>query len=204
MPGQPVEQEGYSLLNYCWTAPAAGRVAERAGLTSQMVVRALENLFWQRDPSAAPANPRARPARRLAVTRPIAGGARLAEPAAPCARWTDDDRALDGIQAGTTTGTAQVRGLERCGKPSRDRWASTTRRARTRPRRVVHSLRAARDLPDQQSRRRRQVRCPNATMAHEGRRAMSFAGGDRLQRALARTLDGERPSLPSSRAAPAE
>src|SRR5882672_6067367 len=46
----PVEPEGYNLLRYCWTAPnVLGDWAERAGLTGQMIVAALETYSWQRD-----------------------------------------------------------------------------------------------------------------------------------------------------------
>ena len=46
----PVEPEGYNLLRYCWTASnVLGDWAERAGLTGQMIVRALETNAWARD-----------------------------------------------------------------------------------------------------------------------------------------------------------
>ena len=45
-----VEPEGYNLLKYCWTAEnVLGDWAERAGLTGEMIVRALETRSWQRD-----------------------------------------------------------------------------------------------------------------------------------------------------------
>jgi hypothetical protein len=56
----PIEPEGYNLLKYCWTAAnVLGDWAERAGLTGQMVVRALETYSWQRDLGRAgyPAEP---------------------------------------------------------------------------------------------------------------------------------------------------
>ena len=47
---KPPEPEGYNLLKYCWTAAnVLGDWAERAGMTGQMVVRALETRSWQRD-----------------------------------------------------------------------------------------------------------------------------------------------------------
>ena len=46
----PVEPEGYNLLKYCWTpANLLGDWAERAGLTGEMVARALETYSWARD-----------------------------------------------------------------------------------------------------------------------------------------------------------
>src|SRR5512138_2943523 len=47
---KPIEPEGYNLLKSCWTADnVLGDWAERAGLTGEMVVRALETRSWQRD-----------------------------------------------------------------------------------------------------------------------------------------------------------
>ena len=46
----PVEPEGYNLLKYCWTpSNVLGDWAERAGLTGEMIVRALETNAWARD-----------------------------------------------------------------------------------------------------------------------------------------------------------
>jgi hypothetical protein len=46
----PVEAGGYNLLKYCWTpANVLGDWGESAGLTGEMVVRALETLSWSRD-----------------------------------------------------------------------------------------------------------------------------------------------------------
>src|SRR5215467_1805363 len=47
---EPIDPEGYNLLKYCWTpANVLGDWVKPAGLTGQMVVRALETLSWQRD-----------------------------------------------------------------------------------------------------------------------------------------------------------
>jgi hypothetical protein len=47
---EPIEPEGYNLLKYCWTpGNVLGDWAKPAGLTGEMVVRALETLSWQRD-----------------------------------------------------------------------------------------------------------------------------------------------------------
>lgn len=46
----PVEPEGYNLLKYCWTsANLLGDWSEHAGLTGEMVARALETYSWARD-----------------------------------------------------------------------------------------------------------------------------------------------------------
>jgi len=46
----PVEPEGYNLLKYCWTAAnVLGDWSEHAGLTGEMVTRALETNSWGRD-----------------------------------------------------------------------------------------------------------------------------------------------------------
>ncbi len=58
-----LETEGYNLLRYCWTpSNVLGDWADRAGLTGEMVVRALETYSWQRDLGRAgyPAEPLAR------------------------------------------------------------------------------------------------------------------------------------------------
>jgi len=46
----PLEPEGYNLLKYCWTsANVLGDWSEHAGLTGEMVARALETYSWARD-----------------------------------------------------------------------------------------------------------------------------------------------------------
>ncbi|MDP1966291.1 MAG: hypothetical protein Q8K93_29325 [Reyranella sp.] len=46
----PLEPEGYNLLKYCWTsANVLGDWSEHAGLTGEMVARALETHSWTRD-----------------------------------------------------------------------------------------------------------------------------------------------------------
>ena len=68
----PVEPEGYNLLKYCWTASnVLGDWAERAGLTGEMVVRALETTAWARD--LVRAGYRGRPGQR--GDRPLRGEA---------------------------------------------------------------------------------------------------------------------------------
>jgi hypothetical protein len=109
---QPVEPEGYNLLKYCWTAASVlGDWAERAGLTGQMVVRALETYSWQRDLGRAgyPAEPLAQAIGRYEA---MVVAADFAEPAR--LRALDGlTTELDGIRR-TTPGTAQVRAVERC------------------------------------------------------------------------------------------
>jgi len=46
----PLEPEGYNLMKYCWTtANVLGDWSEHAGLTGEMVTRALETYSWARD-----------------------------------------------------------------------------------------------------------------------------------------------------------
>jgi hypothetical protein len=113
---QPIEPEGYNLLKYCWTAASVlGDWAERAGLTGQMVVRALETYSWQRDLARAgyPAEPLAQAIGRYEAMLVAAGFTDAARTRALDGLTTE----LDGIRR-TTPGTAQVRAVERCdGQP---------------------------------------------------------------------------------------
>src|SRR5262249_44047727 len=109
---EPVEPEGYNLLRYCWTeANVLGDWTERAGLTGQMAVRALETLSWQRD--------LARTGYPLEATTQAIG---RYEATLVSAEFTDAARQraldalvieLDGLKR-TTPGAAQVRTIPRC------------------------------------------------------------------------------------------
>ena len=113
---QLIEPEGYNLLKYCWTAAGVlGDWAERAGLTGQMVVRALETYSWQRDLARAgyPAEPLAQAIGRYEAMLVAAGFSDAARTHALNGLTTE----LEGIRR-TTPGTAQVRAVERCeGQP---------------------------------------------------------------------------------------
>jgi hypothetical protein len=121
---QLIEPEGYNLLKYCWTAASVlGDWAERAGLTGQMVVRALETYSWQRDLARAgyPAEPLAQAIGRYEATLVAAGFADAARTRALDGLMTE----LDGIRR-TTPGTAQVRAVERCDGQPRSLGLNTT------------------------------------------------------------------------------
>lgn len=108
----PVEPEGYNLLKYCWTASnVLGDWAERAGLTGEMIVRALETNAWARDLvragySADPVNEAIGRYEAKLVAAGFADAAR--------------DRALEGLVADldaikrTAPGAAKVRAIQRC------------------------------------------------------------------------------------------
>jgi hypothetical protein len=109
---EPVEPEGYNLLRYCWTvANVLGDWTERAGLTGQMAVLALETLSWQRD--------LARVGYPLEATAQAIG---RYEATLVSAEFTDAARQraldalvveLDGLKR-TTPGAAQVRTIPHC------------------------------------------------------------------------------------------
>jgi hypothetical protein len=108
----PVEPEGYNLLRYCWTASnVLGDWAERAGLTGQMIVRALETNAWARDLVRAgyAADPLNEAIGRYEAKLVAAGFADAAR-----------DRALEGLVTDleaikrTAPGAAQVRAIQRC------------------------------------------------------------------------------------------
>lgn len=109
---RPVEPEGYNLLKYCWTAPnVLGDWAERAGLTGEMVVRALETSAWARDLTRAgyPAEPLNEAIGRYEAKLVAAGFAEAARARALEGLVTD----LDAIRR-SATGMAQVRAIYRC------------------------------------------------------------------------------------------
>jgi len=109
---KPIEPEGYNLLKYCWTTEnVLGDWAERAGLTGEMVVRALETRSWQRDLGRA-GYPEA----------PVAEATGRYEAALVAAGFTDAARAravdalvgdLDAIRR-SAPGAAPVRTVHRC------------------------------------------------------------------------------------------
>jgi hypothetical protein len=109
---QPVERAGYNLLRYCWTTEnVLGDWAERAGMTGDMVVRALETRAWQRDLARA-GYPEA----------PVADMIGRYEAALVAAGFTEPARAraveglvteLEVLQR-TTPGAARVVAVHRC------------------------------------------------------------------------------------------
>lgn len=108
----PVEPEGYNLLKYCWTAAnVLGDWAERAGLTGEMVVRALETNAWARDLLRAgyPADPVNEAIGRYEAKLVAAGFTEAARVRALEGLVTD----LDGIRR-TAPGTTQIRAIHRC------------------------------------------------------------------------------------------
>ena len=113
----PVEPEGYNLLKYCWTASnVLGDWAERAGLTGQMVVGALETYSWQRDLARAgyPAEALAQAIGRYEATLVAAGFTDAARSHAREALVTD----LEAIRR-TALGAAPVRAIDRCERQRR-------------------------------------------------------------------------------------
>jgi hypothetical protein len=109
---EPIEPQGYNLLKYCW-APAnvLGDWVKPAGLTGEMVVRALETLSWVRDLERAgyPTNPVAQAVGRYEATLVSAGFTEAARTAALGALVGD----LDGIRHGNP-GAAAVDAVPRC------------------------------------------------------------------------------------------
>ncbi len=113
----PVEAGGYNLLKYCWTASnVLGDWAERAGLTGEMIVRALQTHSWQRDLTRAgyPEGPVAEAIGRYEAALVTAGFTEAAETRALEALVTD----LDAIKR-TEPGTAKVHATYRCGAQTR-------------------------------------------------------------------------------------
>jgi hypothetical protein len=109
---RPVEPEGYNLLKYCWTPTnVLGDWAERAGLTGEMIVRALETNAWARDLVRAgyAADPVNEAIGRYEAKLVAAGFADAAR-----------DRALEGLLTDleairrTAPGAAKIRAIERC------------------------------------------------------------------------------------------
>jgi hypothetical protein len=108
----PVEPQGYNLLKYCWAASnVLGDWAEGAGLTGDMVVRALETYSWQRDLARAgyPVEPLAQAIGRYEAML-VAAGFTEAARAHALAGFVID---LEGIRR-TTAGTTPVHTVERC------------------------------------------------------------------------------------------
>ncbi|CAN5870349.1 hypothetical protein BH11PSE3_BH11PSE3_50170 [soil metagenome] len=109
---KPVEPEGYNLLKYCWSPQnVLGDWAERAGLTGQMVVRALETRSWQRDLARAgySEGPLAEAIGRYEATLVAAGFADAARNRALEALVTE----LNGVKR-TSPGMAEVKAIDRC------------------------------------------------------------------------------------------
>jgi hypothetical protein len=109
---EPIEPEGYNLLKYCWTpANVMGDWVKPAGLTGQMVVRALETLSWQRDLVRAgyPADPAALAIGHYEATILSAGFTDAARSQALEALAVE----LDGLKH-RSPGAAEVRAVPRC------------------------------------------------------------------------------------------
>jgi hypothetical protein len=113
----PVEAEGYNLLKYCWTTVnVLGDWAERAGLTGEMIVQALQTYSWQRDLTRA-GYPEAAVAEAIGRYEAALVAAGFTEAART--------RAVDGLVADlngikrTEPGAAQIRAIPRCGAHDR-------------------------------------------------------------------------------------
>ena len=114
---EPIEPEGYNLLKYCWTpANVLGDWVERAGLTGDMLVRALETLSWVRDLGRAgyPIDLAAQAVGRYEATLVSAGFTEAARTAALEALVGE----LDGIRH-RNPGAAQASAVPRCQAESR-------------------------------------------------------------------------------------
>ena len=112
-----LEPDGYNLLKYCWTAGnVLGDWAERAGLTGEMIVRALETRSWQRDLARAgyPAAPVAEAIGRYEAMLVAAGFTSAAR-----SRAIDDlVSELDSIRR-STPGAVQARAIQGCEREHR-------------------------------------------------------------------------------------
>lgn len=108
----PVESGGYNLLKYCWTpANVLGEWGESAGLTGEMVVRALETLSWSRD-LVRSGYPEAQVAEVIGNYEAALVAATFADAAR--ARALEGLRAeLEGLQM-RTPGTSEIMARERC------------------------------------------------------------------------------------------
>ncbi len=108
----PVESGGYNLLKYCWTpANVLGEWGESAGLTGEMVVRALETLSWSRD-LVRSGYPEAQVAEAIGHYEAALVDATFADAAR--ARALEALRAeLEGLQM-RTPGTSEIMARERC------------------------------------------------------------------------------------------
>ncbi|MDI1282798.1 MAG: hypothetical protein PSV46_00240 [Reyranella sp.] len=169
---RPVEPEGYNLLKYCWTsANVLGDWSEHAGLTGEMVARALETYSWARDLGRA-----GYPAPAVAEAIGQYEAALIAAGFTGAAR----DRAL-GILVGTleeirrgAPGAAKIFKVNRCGREIRSmalnyKTAPEGGRARFIPY-VLHRICSAQQLaPDDP------VRC-DYWMNAKAEGPMSFAG----------------------------
>ena len=168
----PVEPEGYNLLKYCWTASnVLGDWAERAGLTGEMIVRALQTYSWQRDLTRAgyPEGPVAEAIGRYEAALVAAGFTEAAGTRALQGLVTD----LDGIRR-TEPGTAKVHASYRCGTQTRSLGMNHTTvpeggRVRFIPA-LLHQLCAAQQLDPDDS-----TRC-DYWMTAKTDGPMSFAG----------------------------
>lgn len=113
----PVEPEGYNLLKYCWTsANVLGDWSEHAGLTGEMVARALETYSWVRDLGRA-----GYPAAAIADVTGRYEAALVAAGFTEAARGHALDAlvgTLEEIRRGAP-GAARIFKVDRCGRESR-------------------------------------------------------------------------------------
>ena len=110
----PVEAGGYNLLKYCWTpANVLGDWGESAGLTGELVVRALETLSWSRDLARAgyPEGPVAEAIGRYDAALVAATFTEAARTRALEALRAE----LEGLQM-RTPGASQIVARERCNR----------------------------------------------------------------------------------------
>jgi hypothetical protein len=168
----PVEPEGYNLLKYCWTsANTLGDWSEHAGLTGEMLARALETYSWARDLGRA-GYPDAEVAEAIGRYEAALIAAGFTEAAR--------DRALEALVGSLeemrrgTPGAARIFKVNRCGRQLRSmalnyKTAPEGGRARFIPY-VLHRICSAQKLaPDDP------VRC-DYWMNAKAEGPMSFAG----------------------------
>jgi hypothetical protein len=113
----PAGSEGYNLLKYCWTpANVLGEWAGRAGLTGEMMVRALETNAWARDLSREgyPVGPVNEAIGRYEAALVAAGFTEAARTRALEALVTE----LEGLRR-TAPGAAEIRAIYRCDRQAR-------------------------------------------------------------------------------------
>lgn len=110
----PVEAGGYNLLKYCWTrANVLGDWGDSAGLSGELVVRALETLSWSRDLARAgyPEGPVAEAIGRYDAALVAASFAEATRTRAFEALRAE----LEGLQM-RTPGASQIVARERCNR----------------------------------------------------------------------------------------
>ena len=187
----PLEPEGYNLLKYCWTpANVLGDWAEHAGLTGEMVARALETYSWARDLGRAGY-----------PTAAVAEAIGRYEAALIAAGFTEAARdhalvalvgALEEIRRGAP-GATKIFKVDRCGRQTRSlalnhKTVPEGGRARFIPY-VLHQSAGAAARP-------RRSGALRLLEERQGGRADVVRRPDGLQRALAGRHGGDRPIRP--------